>query len=109
MSGLLAGKRALIVGIATFYLPVNTVAFIVLIGSGMILPAGMLIDTMRGLNQRKPDSKGNPLLAMFLKGTAVVVLLWPLVIACASLAAIFSGEVHEGITARNGSPSRRAK
>lgn len=76
----------LIVGIAALFIPVNTVAFIVLIGSGMILPAGMLIDKLRGLNKRKPDSKGNPLLPMFLKGTAVVVLLWPLVIIAAQAA-----------------------
>lgn len=76
----------LIVCIASLYLPLNTVAFIVLIGSGMILPGGFLIDKLRGLDKRKPDSKGNPLLPMFLKGTAVVVLLWPLVILAAQAA-----------------------
>lgn len=76
----------LIVGIAAFFVDANSVAFIVLIGSGMILPAGFLIDKIRGLDKKKPDSKGNPLLSMFLKGTAVVVLLWPLVILAAQAA-----------------------
>lgn len=76
----------LVVLVASLLLPVNTVAFIVLIGSGMILPAGLLIDKLRGIDKRKADTTGNPLMRMFLQGTAVVVLLWPLVILAAQAA-----------------------
>lgn len=70
----------LIVGAASLALPIETVALIVLIGSGMILPAGLLIDRLRGLQKHRPDATGNPLTPMFIKGTVVVALLWPLVI-----------------------------
>jgi hypothetical protein len=73
----------LIVAIASLNLPPENVAMIVLFGSGMILPAGFLVDKLRGLDKTKADMKGNPLLPMFLKGTAVVALLWPLVIIAA--------------------------
>lgn len=63
-----------------------TVAYIVLIGSGTILPLGMLIDRMRGRNRTSGRFGENPLDMMFLKGTAVVVLLWPLVIIAAQMA-----------------------
>jgi hypothetical protein len=76
----------LIVAIASLFLHPQNVALIVLIGSGMILPAGFLIDKLRGLDKTKADTTGNPLLPMFLKGTAVVVLLWPLVIIAAPVA-----------------------
>ncbi len=76
----------LIVAVASVYLPPHSVAMIVLIGSGMILPAGFLIDKLRGLDKHKADMTGNPLLPMFLKGTAVVALLWPLVIVAAQAA-----------------------
>lgn len=76
----------LIVAVASLYLHPQNVAMVVLIGSGMILPAGFLIDKLRGLDKTKADMSGNPLLPMFLKGTAVVVLLWPLVIIAAQLA-----------------------
>jgi hypothetical protein len=58
----------------------ENVALLVLIGSGMILPAGLLIDKLRGQNKMRRKADANPLDMMFLKGTAVVVLLWPLVI-----------------------------
>ncbi|WP_448659673.1 DUF7010 family protein [Sphingomonas sp. CJ99] len=76
----------LIVGAASLVLDSNTVAFIVLIGSGMILPAGLIFDRARGLAKHRPDATGNPLTPMFLKGTAVVVLMWPLVILAAQAA-----------------------
>lgn len=76
----------LVVAAASLYLQPQDVAMVVLIGSGMILPAGFLIDKLRGLDKTKADLTGNPLLPMFLKGTAVVVLLWPLVIIAARLA-----------------------
>jgi hypothetical protein len=76
----------LIVAIGSLYLDSNSVAMIVLIGSGMILPVGLLLDKIRGRDKIKVDTTGNPLLPMFLKGTAVVILLWPLVIMAARAA-----------------------
>ncbi|TAD73245.1 MAG: hypothetical protein EAY70_12450 [Sphingomonadales bacterium] len=76
----------LIVGIASLYLPLNTVAYIVLIGSGMILPGGLLLDKLRYGGKPKAGDPRNPLMAMFIKGTAVVVLTWPLVIIAAQAA-----------------------
>ena len=77
----------LLVAVASFRLPVQTVAFIVLLGSGMIIPAALLIDKLRGQNKmRRVDGGSNPLLIMFLKGTAVVLLTWPLVILAAKAA-----------------------
>ncbi len=70
---------AIVAAVSLFWHPEN-VALLVLIGSGMILPAGMLIDKLRGQNKMRPANNANPLHMMFLKGTAVVVLLWPLVI-----------------------------
>lgn len=76
----------LVVAAASLFMHPADVAMIVLIGSGMILPAGFLIDRIRGLDKKKADMKGNPLLPLFIKGTAVVVLVWPLVIIAAQLA-----------------------
>ena len=75
-----------VVLVASLYLPINTVAYIVLIGSGMILPGGLLLDKVRGLNKTQRGDPKNPLLGMFIKGTAVVVLTWPLVITAAQIA-----------------------
>jgi len=76
----------LIVLVSSLYLPINTVAYIVLIGSGMILPGGLLLDKARGLNKIRRGDPKNPLMPMFIKGTAVVVLTWPLVITAAQIA-----------------------
>jgi hypothetical protein len=73
----------LVVAVSSLYLPAASVAMVVLIGSGMILPAGLLLDRLRGKHKVALETGGNPLLAVFLKGTAVVALLWPLVIVAA--------------------------
>ena len=70
---------AIVAAVSLVWQPEN-VALLVLIGSGMILPAGMLIDKLRGQNKMQRPNSHNPLQMMFLKGTAVVILLWPLVI-----------------------------
>ena len=70
---------AIVAAASLFWQPEN-VALLVLIGSGMILPAGLLIDKLRGQSKLRLGAATNPLDMMFIKGTAVVVLLWPLVI-----------------------------
>ncbi len=76
----------LIVGIASLYVTPNAVAYIVLLGSGMILPAGLMIDKLRRGGKPRPGDAKNPLSAMFIKSTAVVLLLWPFVIIAANVA-----------------------
>jgi hypothetical protein len=70
----------------SFVMDANGVAYVVLIGSGLILPGGLLLDRLRGHSKANPASKSNPLFGMFMRGTAVVVLLWPLVIIAAQAA-----------------------
>jgi hypothetical protein len=76
----------LIVGVASLYVTPNTVAYIVLLGSGMILPAGLMIDKLRRGGQPRPGDAKNPLLGMYIKSTAVVLVLWPFVIMAANVA-----------------------
>ena len=70
----------MIVSAASLFWHPENVALLVLIGSGMILPAGIFIDKLRGQGKMSTVGFTNPLQMMFIKGTAVVVLLWPLVI-----------------------------
>jgi len=76
-----------IVAVASLVWHPENVALLVLIGSGMILPAGLLIDKLRGQNKMQRANNANPLTMMFLTGTSVVVLLWPLVIIAWKVAA----------------------
>jgi hypothetical protein len=76
----------LVVLACSFVMAPNSIAYIVLIGSGMILPFGLLLDRLRGHHRTSPANPSNPLFGMFIKGTAVVVLLWPLVIIAAQAA-----------------------
>jgi hypothetical protein len=71
---------------SSFVMDANAVAYVVLIGSGMILPGGLLLDRLRGHSQANPVSKSTPLFGMFIRGTAAVALLWPLVIIAAQAA-----------------------
>jgi hypothetical protein len=64
----------------SFVMNANAVAYVVLIGSGLILPGGLLLDRLRGHHLKNPANTANPLFGMFIRGTAVVVLMWPLVI-----------------------------
>lgn len=75
-----------VVAVSSLLFDPVTVAYIVLIGSGTILPLGFLIDRLRGQHKMRGRFGENPLDMMFLKGTAVVVLLWPLVIIAAQMA-----------------------
>ena len=60
-------------------------ALLVLFGSGMIFPLGVLIDRLRGHIMRS-GTGGNPVKAMFLQSLGLVVLVWPLVILAARAA-----------------------
>lgn len=72
--------------VCSFVMDANAVAYVVLIGSGLILPGGLLLDRIRGHHRTNPSNPANPLFGMFIRGTAVVVLLWPLVIIAAQAA-----------------------
>jgi hypothetical protein len=74
-----------IVALASLRLSANGLALLVLFGSGMIFPLGVLIDRLRGRTMRS-GTGGNPVMAMFLQSLGLVVLLWPLVIFAARAA-----------------------
>jgi hypothetical protein len=74
-----------IVALASLRLNPNALALLVLFGSGMIFPLGVLIDRLRGRTMRA-GTGGNPVMEMFLQSLALVVLVWPLVIFSAGAA-----------------------
>jgi hypothetical protein len=74
-----------IVGIAALHLPQNTLAYVVLFGSGMIFPFGALLDRLI-YKRMKLSSTGNPVVQLFMQCLALVVLLWPFVILAARAA-----------------------
>jgi len=71
-----------VVALASLRFPPMTVALIVLFGSGMIFPLGVLLDRLRGRTMRS-GTGGNPVMAMFLQSLGMVALLWPLVLVAA--------------------------
>jgi hypothetical protein len=74
-----------IVALASLRLTPNSLALLVLFGSGAIFPFGVLLDRLRGRTMRS-GTGGNPVIAMFLQTLGMVALLWPLVILCARAA-----------------------
>lgn len=89
------------VAVAGLVLPQTIVAYVVLFGSGMIFPLATLIDRARG---RRITAAGtsNPLIVMFLRSIAMMVLFWPLVILAARAAAepdiiVLGGAVMMGL------------
>lgn len=68
-----------VVALASLRLTPNGLALLVLFGSGMIFPFGVLLDRLRGRTMRA-GTGGNPVMAMFLQSLGLVVLVWPLVI-----------------------------
>jgi hypothetical protein len=74
-----------IVAAAALYVTPNQLCYIVLFGSGMIFPFGVLIDRLTG-RKLKFGATDNPVTHLFLQSLALVVLMWPLVIIGASLA-----------------------
>ena len=75
-----------IVAAAALYLPLTTVAYIVLFGSGMIFPFAIVIDKLTGKNKIRTENTANPILQLFLRSIIVIVLLWPMVIIGANAA-----------------------
>jgi Family of unknown function (DUF7010) len=90
-----------LIAISGRVLPDAQVAYVVGFGSGAIFPLALLIDRVRG-RQTAMSGSDNPLLGMFLRNLAVVVLLWPFVIIAASVAAspqlvVLGGAILMGI------------
>jgi hypothetical protein len=71
-----------VVAVASLRLTPNGLALLVLFGSGMVFPLGVLIDRLRGRTMRS-GTGGNPVMAMFLQSLGLVALLWPLVMLAA--------------------------
>ena len=71
-----------IVGIAALRISPNTLAYVVLFGSGMIFPFGALLDRLI-YKRMKLSSTANPVVQLFMRCLALVVLLWPFVIIAA--------------------------
>lgn len=71
-----------IVGIAALRLSPNQLAYLVLFGSGMIFPFGVLLDRMTGRTMKLSDTS-NPVMQLFLQSLALVALVWPFVIFAA--------------------------
>jgi hypothetical protein len=71
-----------IVAIAALRLPPNTLAYVVLFGSGMIFPFGALLDRLI-YKRMTLASTANPVVQLFMQCLALVVLLWPFVIVAA--------------------------
>lgn len=74
-----------VIGIAALYVTPGRLGFMVLVGSGMIFPLGVLIDRLTG-RRMKRSSAGNPVTQLFMRSLGLVVLTWPLVIIAARAA-----------------------
>jgi hypothetical protein len=73
------------VAVAALYLEPSHLAYLVLFGSGMIFPLGVLIDRLTGRRMTRA-SAGNPVTQLFMQSLGLVALVWPLVIIAARLA-----------------------
>jgi hypothetical protein len=71
-----------IVGIAALRISPNTLAYVVLFGSGMIFPFGALLDRLI-YKRMTLASTANPVVQLFMQCLALAVLLWPFVILAA--------------------------
>jgi hypothetical protein len=71
-----------IVGVAALRIPSNTLAYVVLFGSGMIFPFGALLDRLI-YKRMTLSSPANHVVQLFMQCLALVVLLWPFVILAA--------------------------
>jgi hypothetical protein len=74
-----------IVGIAALRLTPNGLALLILFGSGMIFPFGVLLDRLTGRRMKRSDT-ANPVMQMFMQSLGLVALTWPLVILAARAA-----------------------
>jgi hypothetical protein len=90
-----------VVAITGLVLSSDIVSLVVLFGSGMIFPLGVLIDRARGRRVTAAPTS-NPVVKLFLSGLALAVLLWPLVIIAARAASdpdiiVLGGAILMGI------------
>lgn len=74
-----------IIAVAALRLPPNPLALLVLFGSGMIFPFGVLLDRILYKRMKLADT-ANPVVQLFMQSLALVVLLWPFVILAARAA-----------------------
>ncbi len=74
-----------IIGVVSYYIEPNQLSMVVLVGSGMIFPFGIMIDRLTG-KKLKISQTGNPVLRLFMQSLGLVVLVWPLVIIAANAA-----------------------
>jgi hypothetical protein len=74
-----------VIAVAALYVSPVQLSYMVLFGSGMIFPLGVLIDRMTGRKMRRA-STANPVTQLFMQSLGLVVLVWPLVILGARLA-----------------------
>ncbi|MFY9674080.1 MAG: hypothetical protein WB817_19170 [Terriglobales bacterium] len=71
--------------IAALYVKPLQLSYIVLFGSGMIFPLGVMIDLLT-TRKMKRSSTQNPVTQLFMQSLGLVVLVWPLVIIAARVA-----------------------
>ncbi len=74
-----------VIAVAALYVKPPVLAYMVLFGSGMIFPLGVLID-LGTTRKMKRASTQNPVVQLFMQSLGLVVLVWPLVIVAARLA-----------------------
>jgi hypothetical protein len=73
------------IAIAALYVKPLALAYMVLFGSGMIFPLGVLIDLVTTRKLRRASTQ-NPVTQLFMQSLGLVALVWPLVIIAARLA-----------------------
>lgn len=74
-----------IIALAALYVKPLALASMVLFGSGMIFPLGVLIDLVTTRKMKRASTQ-NPVMQLFMQSLGLVVLVWPLVIIAARLA-----------------------
>ena len=75
----------LIIGCLGLYVTTGILSYVVLFGSGMIFPLGILIDRCTGRRMRLAN-RANPVTVLFLQSLTLVILMWPMVIISAAIA-----------------------
>ena len=74
-----------VIAVAAQTVAPTLLGYLVLFGSGMIFPVGVLIDRLTG-KSLKMASAANPVGQLFLRSLGLVILMWPLVIIAARAA-----------------------
>ncbi|MGA9529005.1 MAG: hypothetical protein WBS24_12900 [Terriglobales bacterium] len=77
-----------VIGAAALYVKPQQLAYMVLFGSGMVFPLGVIIDRLTGRRMKRASTQ-NPVVQLFMQSLALVVLVWPLVI-------IGAQQAHDG-------------